>query len=661
MPVGALGALDFDLSIKDRLTGPMIKMFNASTALEDGMKEVSKAVEEFGVKENRRAMFMGASNVAMVALIKNAYEYLGTAWKLHAAVSANIQSTSALVAEQWKLRTAYGATAEEIKAVTGASALLKVSGTEMSELNNTILEFGEASGLGASGAAKLSEFLVRDLMIPTKDLRPAFEELGQVIRSVKISGEEAATGLRAADAVMSRMTVDARAKQLPAIIKVTGAFKDMGVGVDVAMDAMNRMMDVTDSTGVVMTSRVARSLGITSKQLREGLADGSIDAAKAMDHLLKSMTRNGHMNARSILQMKIQAGLMGINEKDFNKMVRATEKGGAATKGFNNAIQGTNADSLTLAESFKQVSDPIERWGSKLGEIIVSVGGLAGGIINITKVGIFLAPMIWGAVTATWAFTTALLANPITWVVIAIVALIGGIVLLQNKFNIFGKAWDLIVAAWNWGIGIIKKLGSNILWFLGPIGWAIKLGMMLQQKFDIVGKTMKFVGAVWDALVAGFKTGINWLIEKFAWVTDLASKLFDAFMGGDLGDSFLATAFEWLLKMMNPLNMIISGFKKIKSWFKSGPSTEEPIKAMASGGIVTSPTVALIGERGPEAVVPLSRASQTPTIIGTNEIIRTLEKLIDVVKTNGSKDQGSGGMDLGMDYPIYRLISGYGV
>jgi phage-related minor tail protein len=33
------------------------------------------------------------------------------------------------------------------------------------------------------------------------------------------------------------------------------------------------------------------------------------------------------------------------------------------------------------------------------------------------------------------------------------------------------------------------------------------------------------------------------------------------------------------------------------------------ITAMANGGIVTSPTLALIGEAGPEAVVPLNRAN----------------------------------------------------
>lgn len=36
---------------------------------------------------------------------------------------------------------------------------------------------------------------------------------------------------------------------------------------------------------------------------------------------------------------------------------------------------------------------------------------------------------------------------------------------------------------------------------------------------------------------------------------------------------------------------------------------------MANGGIVTSPTIAMIGERGPEAVVPLSRAQGQPIVV----------------------------------------------
>jgi hypothetical protein len=58
---------------------------------------------------------------------------------------------------------------------------------------------------------------------------------------------------------------------------------------------------------------------------------------------------------------------------------------------------------------------------------------------NSTRSTVALAPAIWAAVAATWAFTTALLANPLTWIVIAIAALVAAIVALWMN-------WDTVVA-----------------------------------------------------------------------------------------------------------------------------------------------------------------------------------------------------------------------
>lgn len=64
------------------------------------------------------------------------------------------------------------------------------------------------------------------------------------------------------------------------------------------------------------------------------------------------------------------------------------------------------------------------------------------------------------------------------------------------------------------------------------------------------------------------------------------------------------------------LNKIIDGFNDLlefkislpfgKSFTVNAPDIPH-IPALAAGGIVTSPTLALIGEAGPEAVVPLSK------------------------------------------------------
>jgi hypothetical protein len=63
-----------------------------------------------------------------------------------------------------------------------------------------------------------------------------------------------------------------------------------------------------------------------------------------------------------------------------------------------------------------------------------------------------------GASTGFWALAAALLANPITWIVLAIVALIAIIVLLATKTRFFQTTWEIV-----WGF--LKTVGR---WFAGP-------------------------------------------------------------------------------------------------------------------------------------------------------------------------------------------------
>ena len=66
---------------------------------------------------------------------------------------------------------------------------------------------------------------------------------------------------------------------------------------------------------------------------------------------------------------------------------------------------------------------------------------------------------------------------------------------------------------------------------------------------------------------------------------------------------------------------------------KAGTIT--PTAKLATGGIVTRPTTALIGEGGePEAVVPLSKA-QSMGFGGSNEVTILLKELISAVKQGG--------------------------
>lgn len=109
-----------------------------------------------------------------------------------------------------------------------------------------------------------------------------------------------------------------------------------------------------------------------------------------------------------------------------------------------------------------------------------------------------LGPAIWAAVTATWAWTAALLANPMTWIVLAIAALVAAIVWLVMN-------WDTAVA---W---VTEVWGGFMSWITevieGFVGWWNGIWEAVGTFFsDLWSGITSWVQGVWD----GF---INWIIS----------------------------------------------------------------------------------------------------------------------------------------------------
>ena len=109
----------------------------------------------------------------------------------------------------------------------------------------------------------------------------------------------------------------------------------------------------------------------------------------------------------------------------------------------------------------------------------------------------------------------------------------------------------------------------------------------LYFKFDIV---RKIVDTVFDAMLAGGKAVFNGLTTYFTAIFNIYKSLFNG-----------------IAKLWN--NTVGKLSFEIPSWVPviGGKGFSVPdIPYLADGGIVTGPTLAMIGERGPEAVIPLS-------------------------------------------------------
>lgn len=119
------------------------------------------------------------------------------------------------------------------------------------------------------------------------------------------------------------------------------------------------------------------------------------------------------------------------------------------------------------------------------------------------------------AAAAQWLMNTALLASPITWIVIAIVALIAVIVLIATKTDWFSKAWR---ASWGW----IKSAAANAWDYMKKIpGW---IGSAFSKVADFISRPYK---AAFNMIARAWNNTIGRLSFTFpSWIPGIGGNGF---------------------------------------------------------------------------------------------------------------------------------------
>ncbi len=133
-----------------------------------------------------------------------------------------------------------------------------------------------------------------------------------------------------------------------------------------------------------------------------------------------------------------------------------------------------------------------------------------------------LAPAIWGAVTATWAWTTALLANPITWLVLGIGTLVAGIVWLATQTTFFSDLWTNVTTwlgeAWQWLWDsvlspVFTAIGEVFSWIYNTIILPIVTGIMVY-----IGLWAAVITWLWQSIVSpvlgAIGAAFNWIWQN---------------------------------------------------------------------------------------------------------------------------------------------------
>lgn len=403
---------------------------------------------------------------------------------------------------------------------------------------------------------------------------------------------------------------------------------------------------------------------VASTQLRQALVELSKDGGKASDAFkelsgksFKEFIASGG-NLQDALQiMETGAADMGVGINDLfgsveagNAVLALTGKGtekfksdleamstavGATEEAFNTMDETTGRSIDKLMASFEELTleigdiflpilqehiipllkdvlgifDGLPDW---IKPVIVMIGGLGAALVIIGPLLVAL-PAIIAAITT--AFTILSL-HPI-------ILVIGGLILLviwlESEFGILTKAAEVLSDGWGWltdnvitpfvdwmtkATEGVDWLGTAMKLLLGPIGWVMiamdHFGISWEDIWNgmmsVMGSAAGFIKGIFDTIIGNFKFMANMVIDGV----------------------------NVMIRALNRIRVDVPSWIPGIGGQSFGFNVPE-IPRLAEGGIVTKPTIAMIGEAGPEAIVPLDRGGGVPgdiTITGNTFNVR---------------------------------------
>lgn len=284
---------------------------------------------------------------------------------------------------------------------------------------------------------------------------------------------------------------------------------------------------------------------------------------------------------------------------------------------------------VSILNGLANILDRIGNWISEhkpfVEDFVLVLGSFAlawGAVSLATNIGT-LAMGAWSIVSgiasvATTALGTAFgfLTSPIGLVIIAIGAVIAIGVLLYKHWDVVKakaiEVWDSIKEKFNqfkeWLGNVFVTDWSQKFGFLGDI-----INAYLANIRNVFDSVKRIFGGIID-FIAGVFTG-NWkrawqgVQDIFGGIMNGLQALVKAPLNGVIG--LINAAISGLNKIQLP-SIDIPFFGEVGGWgFDIGK-----IPYLAKGGIIDSPTLAMVGEAGKEAVVPLENNTQGLDLIG---------------------------------------------
>jgi len=280
-------------------------------------------------------------------------------------------------------------------------------------------------------------------------------------------------------------------------------FKDIASSADEVGGAFDRATQLT----LDMASAGFGSVTDNAKQLGKALNDpiagltalrrSGIQFTEAQQDQIRTLVESGQvLEAQNMILEEIENQVGGTAEATAN----STDKMKVA---FSQASESIGMALLPAVEALLPLVIGLADWAGQNTEILLTLAGIIGGLSAAIVVANF-AMKAWAAAqaiatAAQWAFNAALSMNPIGLVVIAVGALVAGLVILYNKVD--------------WVRDMLNQFFKPLEKVMDGIGWlAEKLGIVSKEMDDnftpSVDEARKQAGDMYES-VRDANTGLD--------------------------------------------------------------------------------------------------------------------------------------------------------
>ena len=451
------------------------------------------------------------------------------------------------------------------------------------------------------------------------------EEAGPMIKSVADSMIAFGVPAEETRSQLDKLTAVSQAVGVPmssladTVVKFGPQLAEMGLSLDESTALIGNMEAAGLDAGKMMPG-----LNTAIKKLAsEGVTDMSAGLQDAIANIQNAATDT---EALGIATDLFGAGA-GIRFKD------AIDKGAfsltdmlAAMENSEGKVADLGAATLTMSDKFdimknraKEALAPIGNFATALGPIVIMAPAIATGISAMAASQTIATAVTWLQSAAMTALNIAM--GPVGLIILGIVAAVAAAILIF-------KNWDTIVRVlkdtWDMVAGAIKSVFNSKLGWLLPGGALIKALFMIRDNWD----------TIWNGMLGVVRAIANPIIGIINSVISAMNALFGALK---------QVQFGWEEKTKLGIT-VLPAFQFAP--FQNLPTIPK-IPTLAAGGIVTSPTLAMIGEAGPEAVVPLGRGGMggiTINIMGPTYGLDDFEDRVAEAIRDGARRGGFEGI-----------------